>query len=331
MRGAGGVLGRARQAPTAGEQGQGEAEGRGPGPGAPTTRPPLRPVEVPRPGVEPPPLRPAVPKARAQREGVSRRGSVRARLPRGPQMEPGGRRHRGLRREGARAPPGGLPGNGRAARCWGQCLGAARWDAPALPWGLAGLALGPRGSPSSRASADCPASPVQGHSCPRGTATPSCPACLPACLVPARAQPRADAPGQPCAGASSGVAGRKAGARLQGHWAGGWRPEPRGIGGGAASGRGPLGVWCGSPSESPMALVPCRPPGVSRVGRADGAGSLPDAAARSTGDAQDGPPRDPCQPSSPGGAKKAPHPGERPVLASRRAPGKPRRSKQEAA
>ena len=153
-----------RQAPTAGEQGQGKAEGRGPGPGAPKKRPPLRPVEVPRPGVEQPQTAPT---ARLRREGVSHKGSVRARLHRGPQMEPGGRRHRGLRREGARAPPGGLPGNGRAARCWGQCLGAARWEAHALPWGLAGLALGTRGSPSSMASpasAKCPASPVQGHS-----------------------------------------------------------------------------------------------------------------------------------------------------------------------
>lgn len=159
--------------------------------------------------------------------------------------------------------PGGLGwrsgASGQCGAVWGQCLRAARWDRPALPWGLAGLALGPRGSPSSRASADCPASPVQGHSCPRGTATPSCPACLPACLVPARAQPRADAPGQPCAGASSGVAGRKAGARLQGHWAGGWRPEPRGIGGGRGLGSGPVGGLVREPQREPNGPGPLPP------------------------------------------------------------------------
>lgn len=78
--------------------------------------------------------------------------------------------------------------------------------------------------PGSRAS---PSAPVQGHSCPGGTATTGCPACP----VLGRTQPTAGswrALGRaPLGGAREENGGWAAGALARG-----WRPEPRGRGGG---------------------------------------------------------------------------------------------------
>ena len=145
--------------------------------------------------------------------------------------------------------PGGLGwrsgASGQCGAVWGQCLRAARWDRPALPWGLAGLALGLRGSPAPGP----PLPPLcRGTRVLEGRRPPAAlPAQSSAVLSPRRA------PGEPWAGPPSVVPGRKTGAGLQGHWpeagdhnhgGGGWGVGG-GVGGAARGGVGWGGVELG--------------------------------------------------------------------------------------
>ena len=135
--------------------------------------------------------------------------------------------------------PGGLGwrsgASGQCGAVWGQCLRAARWDRPALPWGLAGLALGLRGSPAPGP----PLPPLcRGTRVLEGRRPPAAlPAQSSAVLSPRRA------PGEPWAGPPSVVPGRKTGAGLQGHWpeAGDQNHGGVGVGGGEGVGWGLVG------------------------------------------------------------------------------------------
>ena len=130
--------------------------------------------------------------------------------------------------------PGGLGwrsgASGQCGAVWGQCLRAARWDRPALPWGLAGLALGLRGSPAPGP----PLPPLcRGTRVLEGRRPPAAlPAQSSAVLSPRRA------PGEPWAGPPSVVPGRKTGAGLQGHWPEAGDHNHGGGGGGVGGGVG---------------------------------------------------------------------------------------------
>ena len=225
----------------------------------------------------------------------------------------------------------------------GRTLGSPR---PALGPGRPGP--WPPRLPGSRAS---PSAPVQGHSCPGGTATTGCPACP----VLGRTQPTAGswrALGRaPLGGAREENGGWAAGALARG-----WRPQPRGwgVGGGGWSGGGGAGWggvgWGGVGGE---------PPGMGGGGRArwlSGAGEpgpraqqgaappaqwtrSPAAHPGSRGRVRpgpkpagrcslcpplDGPPRGPCHHSSP-------PPRSAPGSREGAPRGKPRRSKQDEA
>ena len=118
----------------------------------------------------------------------------------------------------------------------GRTLGSPR---PALGPGRPGP--WPPRLPGSRAS---PSAPVQGHSCPGGTATTGCPACP----VLGRTQPTAGS-WRALGRAPLGSAREENGGWSAGALARGWRPQPRGwgVGGAARGGVGWGGVeWGGN-------------------------------------------------------------------------------------
>ena len=134
----------------------------------------------------------------------------------------------------------------------GRTLGSPR---PALGPGRPGP--WPPRLPGSRAS---PSAPVQGHSCPGGTATTGCPACP----VLGRTQPTAGS-WRALGRAPLGSAREENGGWSAGALARGWRPQPRGwgVGGGGWSGGGGAG-WGGGGWGG----VGGEPPGMGGGGRA---------------------------------------------------------------
>ena len=186
----------------------------------------------------------------------------------------------------------------------GRTLGSPR---PALGPGRPGP--WPPRLPGSRAS---PSAPVQGHSCPGGTATTGCPACP----VLGRTQPTAGS-WRALGRAPLGSAREENGGWSAGALARGWRPQPRGWGVGGGPG-GCLGRESRGPEHSkephrqPNGPGPL-PPTRGLEGGSGRARSLLDAALSAAGRPGRSPSR--AMPS------QQPPAEERPRLARRSAPG----------
>lgn len=324
-----------RQAQKAGEQGPGEAKGRGPGPGPGGEREPQR---------RGPPLRPTAGRSRLGLEPRSlgkpgcggRWGARRAGRGRGcPEA---------LKWSAAadstghvlRAPPGGLPGDGSAARGPGAGARVARCGARAFAphAGLLPPCPGARPAwPLAPAAPRLPGLPFL--PCARallssGDGDPP-PSCLP--------RPRScSAHGGLLASPGSELQEHGAEAGDQKHGGGvGWAGE----GWGRAAGQQALVRWCvvqerrgsraqqGAPPRAQRTWSPAAPPpppappppGRALQGGSDLAGSRQDAAWR-TGVARDGARRGLCPPSRPRGARSPPPWGSAPCLREKGCPGK---------